>query len=108
MTNTIISHSLTFVQKSMNNHLKFVKKIQILSVVINIVANAKMIIRSNILQREQLIEIVGKNRGWGRGWKFIPQKILLEVYDYCEEFRTKFTIWRSKDIIGGQCFFFWA
>ena len=83
----------------MNNHLKFVKKIQILSIVINIVANAKMIIRSNILQREQLIKIVGKNRGGG--WKFIPQKILLEVYDYCEEFRTKFTIWRSKDIIGG-------
>ena len=25
----------------------------------------------------------------------------MEVYDYCEEFRTKFTIWRSKDIIGG-------
>ena len=81
----------------MNNHLKFVKKIQILSIVINIVANAKMIIRSNILQREQLIKIVGKNRRGG----FIPQKILLEVYDYCEEFRTKFTIWRSKDIIGG-------
>ena len=57
--------------------------------------HAKMTIRSYTTMRTTHVNVAKNGRG-----HFIPPKILLEVSNYWEEFRTKFTIYRSKDIGG--------